>query len=68
VTWISGTSSAQVTWRAANTTPVGEALVTVTTHGPDSTVLNTPATNAATANVVSSGKKPAFAVGVCTAA
>jgi hypothetical protein len=68
VTWISGTSEAHVTWRAANSTPVGEALVTVTTHGPDSTVVSTPATNPATANVTFSGKKPGFAVGVCTSA
>ena len=66
VTWISGTSEARVTWRDANSTPVGEALVTVTTHGPDSTVLTTPATNAASANVTFSGKKPGFALGVCT--
>jgi hypothetical protein len=68
VTWISGTSSAHVIWRDASSTPVGEALVTVTTHGPDSTVLDTPATNPASANVSFSGKKPAFALGVCTSA
>src|SRR5262245_4206530 len=66
VTWISGTTSAQVTWRDVHSVPVGVvASITVTTHGPDSTVLdNTPA-NADTANVNFYGKKPAFAVGVC---
>jgi hypothetical protein len=68
VTWISGTSSADVIWRDASSNPVGEALVTVTTHGPDFTVLDTPATSPASANVSFSGKKPAFAVGVCTSA
>ena len=69
VTWISGASSAHVIWRDESSTPVGEAFVTITTHGPDSTVLDTPATNPATADVIFSGKKePAFAVGVCTPA
>ena len=66
VTWISGTSSADVIWRDASSKPLAETLVTVTTHGPDSTVLDTPAINPATANVSFSGKKPALAVGVCT--
>jgi hypothetical protein len=65
VTWISGTTEAHVTWRDANSTPVGDALVRVTSHGPDSTVLNTPASGAATADVTFSGKKPGFALGVC---
>jgi hypothetical protein len=67
VTWLSGTTSAHVTWRDMNSTPVGEASFTVTTHGPDSMVLDTPATNPASANVQYVGKKgePALAVGVC---
>ena len=68
VTWMSGTSEAHVTWRDATSAPVGEALVMVTTHGPDSTVLNTPATNPATADVTFSGKKPGLALGVCMSA
>jgi hypothetical protein len=68
VTWISGTSSARVTWRDGSSNPVGEALITVTTHGPDSTVLDTPATNPATADVAFSGKKPSFVLGDCTSA
>ncbi len=67
VTWLSGTSTAHVIWRDAASAPVGEVLVTVTTHGPDSTVLDTPATNAASANVSFSGRKlDALAVGVCS--
>jgi hypothetical protein len=60
LTWISGTSGAHVVWRDGSPNPavVGESLVTVTTHGHDSTVLNTPA-NAATVSVTFSGKKPA---------
>jgi len=65
VTWLSGTTSAEVIWRDASSNPLGEALVTVTTHGPDSTVLDTPATNPASVFVTYSGKKPALAVGVC---
>ena len=65
VTWLSGTTSAHVVWRDMSSTPLGEALVTVTTHGPDFTVLDTPATNPASADVSYTGKKPALAVGVC---
>ena len=67
VTWLSGTSSAHVVWRDVHSNPVGaEVVVTVTTHGPDSTVLDTPAANADTANVSFFGRKlDAFAVGVC---
>jgi hypothetical protein len=71
VTWLSGTSSARVTWRDVDSAPVGEeVVVTVTTHGPDSTVLDTPtAANVKTANVSFSGRKlDAFAVGVCESA
>ena len=66
MTWISGTSTADVVWRDARSTPLGEMLVTVTTHGPDSTVMDTP-TDAAidTAQVTFSGKKSGFALGVC---
>jgi hypothetical protein len=69
VTWLSGTISAHVVWRDENSSPVGQAVdITVTSHGPDSTVLDTPATNPvpATANVSYITKKlPTLAVGVC---
>ena len=60
LTWISGTTGARVTWKdgAPNPVTVDEFDVTVTTHGHDSVVLNTPAT-AATASVAFFGKKPA---------
>ena len=69
VTWLSGTISAHVVWRDENSSPVGQAVdITVTSHGPDSTVLDTPATSPApaTANVSYITKKlPTLAVGVC---
>src|SRR5262245_22906390 len=70
VTWTSGTSSAHVVWRAPSSAALGEAEITVTTHGPDSAVVDTPPTVRAgdTANVTYSGKKTGFALGVCTAA
>jgi hypothetical protein len=69
VTWLSGTSSAHVVWRDASSLPLAEETITVTTHGPDSAVLHTPAVNADTANVTYSGRKlDALAVGVCKSA
>jgi hypothetical protein len=68
LTWLSGTTRAHVIWRDLNSTPVDEALVTVTTHGPDSAVVNTPPAILAgwSANVTFDGRKlPNFAVGVC---
>lgn len=69
VTWLSGTSSAHVVWRDASSLPVAEETIPVTTHGPDSAVLHTPAASVDSANVSFSGRKlDAFAVGVCTSA
>ena len=71
VTWISGTTSADVTWRDTNATPLGDTVhITVTTHGPDGTAIDTPATaaNADVAEVVFDGKKPGHAQGDCTLA
>jgi len=60
LTWISGASGAHVIWQDGSVNPatVGDALVTITTHGRGSVNLNTPA-NAATARVTFSGRKPA---------
>jgi hypothetical protein len=68
VTWISGTTSAHVTWRDTDSTPLDTADITVTTHGPDGTAIDTPATatNADAADVNFEGKKPGHARGVCS--
>jgi hypothetical protein len=70
VTWISGTTRAHVTWRDMDSAPLDEAYITVATHGPDGTTIDTPATaaNAAAADVNFEGKKPGHARGVCTSA
>jgi len=71
VTWVSGTSSAHVVWRDATSNQVDETTVTVTTHGPDSAVVDTPPAIVAgwTANATFSGRKlDTLAVGVCTSA
>ena len=67
VTWISGTSSAHVVWKDTNLNFVDETTVTVTTHGPDSAVVDTPPAIVAggRANVDFSGKKSGSALGVC---
>jgi len=65
VTWLSGTTSAQVTWRDVDSNPLHEETVTVTTHGPDLTVLDTPPVNPDTVDVRFSGKKPGFALDLC---
>jgi hypothetical protein len=59
LTWISGTTSAVVTWRDGDGSLVGQALVTVITHGPDSMVVGDTPANAATASATFSGRKPA---------
>ena len=56
--WISGTTSAVVTWQDGDGILVGQALVTVITHGPDSMVVGDTPANAATASVTFSGRKP----------
>ena len=68
VTWISGTTSAHVTWRETDSTPLDTADITVTTHGPGGTAIDTPATaaNADAADVSFFGKKPGFAAADCT--
>ena len=69
VTWISGTTVAHVTWRATDSTPLGDTVdIAVTTHGPDGTAIDTPATaaNADVADVIFDGKKPGHALGDCT--
>jgi hypothetical protein len=58
LTWISGTTSAVVTWQDGDGSLVGQALVTVITHGPDSLVVGDTPANAATASVTFSGRKP----------
>ena len=71
MTWISGTTMAHVTWRATDSTPLGDTVnVAVTTHGPDGTAIDTPTTaaNADVAEVVFDGKKPGHAQGDCTPA
>lgn len=71
VTWVSGTSSAHVVWRDMTSNQVDETTVTVTTHGPDSAVVDTPPAMVAgwTANATFSGRKlDTLAVGVCTSA
>jgi hypothetical protein len=66
VTWLSGTTSAEVTWRDATATPLVSTTITVMTHGPDSTVLETPPVAPDNVNVRFFGKKPGFAMIDCT--
>ena len=70
MTWISGTTSAHVVWRDVDSTPLDEADITVTTHGPDGTAIDTPATaaNARAADVNFDGKKLGHALGACASA
>jgi hypothetical protein len=65
VTWVSGTTSAHVTWRDANSTPLADRSITVTSHGPDYTVVDTPPVNPYSADVNYSGKKLGFATHTC---
>jgi len=67
VTWISGTTSAHITWRDSNSTPLAERSITVTTHGPDFAVVDTPQVNPSRADVTYSGKKLGFATRTCEA-
>lgn len=67
VTWISGTTSAHITWRESNSTPLAETSITVTTHGPDFAVVDTPQVNPDSADVNYYGKKLGFATRTCEA-